>query len=148
MTIISKSRVRVKPYIFGFSKDEEPVLKVGLNLESVGTKTTQLASLVYTLVKFELIRRDAYSRWRKYLNEVGLRLQGLISYMNVLYDDDQLIYSLKSYYYKSVTPDYDKLALLREANELLETLKEKVEKMKLLSEFQVQSIRNIVPPQT
>jgi len=140
--------VRVKPYIFGFSKDEEPVLKVGLNLESVGTKTTQLASLVYTLVKFELIRRDAYSRWRKYLNEVGLRLQGLISYMNVLYDDDQLIYSLKSYYYKSVTPDYDKLALLREANELLETLKEKVEKMKLLSEFQVQSIRNIVPPQT
>jgi len=124
------------------------VLKVGLNLESVGTKTTQLASLVYTLVKFELIRRDAYSRWRKYLNEVGLRLQGLISYMNVLYDDDQLIYSLKSYYYKSVTPDYDKLALLREANELLETLKEKVEKMKLLSEFQVQSIRNIVPPQT
>ena len=140
--------MRVKPYIFGFSKDEEPVLKVGLNLESVGTKTTQLASLVYTLVKFELIRRDAYSRWRKYLNEVGLRLQGLISYMNVLYDDDQLIYSLKSYYYKSVTPDYDKLALLREANELLETLKEKVEKMKLLSEFQVQSIRNIVPPQT
>ena len=124
------------------------MLKVGLNLESVGTKTTQLASLVYTLVKFELIRRDAYSRWRKYLNEVGLRLQGLISYMNVLYDDDQLIYSLKSYYYKSVTPDYDKLALLREANELLETLKEKVEKMKLLSEFQVQSIRNIVPPQT
>jgi hypothetical protein len=141
MTIITKSRIRVKPYIWGITKQEPPNLKIGLSMESVGTKTTELASLVYTLVKFELIRRNAYDRWQLYLNQVGLRLRDLTAYLNVLYDDENLINSLKAYYYKTKNEDYDKVELLREGNQLKEQLMEKVDQMRILSDFQVQSIR-------
>src|SRR5258708_33860818 len=117
-----KNPIKMKAYGWGVDRREPATLKIGVNLESVGVKSTQLASLVLTLIKFELVRRNAYPRWRLYLNQVGLKLLDLIAYLNVLYDDDDLIKSLKAYYYKSKTPDYVKVTLLCEASKIYEKL--------------------------
>lgn len=142
-TLKQKNKIKVKPYKWGVDKPESAELKIGVNLESGGVKSTQLASLVLTLIKFELIRRGAFPRWRLYLNQVGLKLLDLIAYLNVLYDDEELIRSLKGYYYKSKTEDYDKNTLLQEANELYEQLIAKINSMKALNGFAVHNIRRI-----
>src|SRR5258708_8712301 len=81
-----KNPIKIKPYVWGVDQPEPAALKIGVNLESVGVKSTQLASLVLTLIKFELVRRNAYPRWRLYFNQVGLKLLDLIAYLNVLYE--------------------------------------------------------------
>lgn len=138
-----KNKVKVKPFVFGVDSQESAQLKVSVALESVGYKSTQLAGLVLSLIKFELIRRNAYPRWKMFLHQVGLRLWDLIAYLNVLYDDEELIKSLKAYYYKSKTPDYDKVALLREANELYEQLIRKINSVKVLNDFAIHNIRTV-----
>jgi hypothetical protein len=138
-----KNAVKTKPYIFGVDKPDEAKLKIGVNLESVGTLSSQLAGLILSLVKFELIRRDAYNRWRLYLNQVGLRLKDLIAYLDVLHDDQQLINALKNYYVKTKTPTEDKIELKREANELKELLIEKIKQVKVLNDFPIHGIRNL-----
>jgi hypothetical protein len=135
-----KSPVRVKQFVFGRDPQEEAELKVSKTLESGIPKSTQIAGLVLTLIKFELIRRDAYPRWKMFLHQVGLRLWDLIAYLNVLYDDDELIKNLKAYYFKSKTSGYDRIELLREANELYETLLEKINSAKNLTEFSIHKV--------
>ncbi len=141
MTLITKTPVKINQYIFGVTKDEVVEQKIAMAMESGGTKTTELASLVLTLIKFELMRRDAYKRWRSYLNQVGLRLYDLIAYLNVLHDDEQIIKSLKAYYFKSKNAEYDRTTLLEEADQLIEQLMEKVDQGKILGDFTVQSVR-------
>ena len=137
MKTITKRKVKTKPYVFGVDKPEEPVLRIGVNLESVGTTTSQLSALVLSLVKFELIRRGAYDRWRLYLNQVGLRLKDLITYLNVLHDDEELIRLLKRYYYKSHAPQVDKTELLQEGYALREHLIQKINQVRILNSFPI-----------
>ncbi|MBX4191481.1 MAG: hypothetical protein KW804_01630 [Candidatus Doudnabacteria bacterium] len=138
-----REKVRVKQFVFGLDKEESPELKVGINLESGILKSTQIAGLVLTLIKFELMRRSAYPRWKVFLHQVGLSLWDLIAYLNVLYDDASLIKDLKAYYFKSKSAEYSKVELLREANELYETLLEKINSARALSNFQVHSVRTV-----
>ncbi|MBX4186843.1 MAG: hypothetical protein KW802_01105 [Candidatus Doudnabacteria bacterium] len=138
---MQENSVRIKHYRYGVDEPETADLKIGRNLESVAGKSTQLAGLVLTLIKFELIRRDAYPRWRSYLNQVGLKLLDLIAYLNVLYDDEDLVKALKAYYYKSKADGYDKISLLREANALYEDLLGKINHTKSLNGFAVHTIR-------
>lgn len=136
----SKTKVKTKHYVFGVDKMQEPMLRIGVNLESVNTTTSQLSALVLSLVKFELIRRNAYERWRLYLNQVGLRLPDLIAYLNVLHDDDQLIRNLKAYYFRSIS-GVEKIELLRQANELKEQLVDKIKLAKVLNSFPIQKVK-------
>jgi hypothetical protein len=136
-------QVKIKEFRFDKDPQEKAELKIGVNLESVVVKPTQLAGLVLTLIRFELIRRDAYPRWKMFLHQVGLRLWDLIAYLNVLTDDEELVKSLKAYYFKSKLVDYDKTVLLREANQLYERLLEKINKVKNISEFSVHKIRAV-----
>jgi hypothetical protein len=139
----AKNKIKVKHFIWGVDTPESPTLKISVNLESVAARSTQLAGLVLTLIKFELIRRNAYDRWRLYLNQAGLKFQDLIAYLNVLYDDEQLVRSLRSYHFKSISPEYDKIALKREAYELYHELLGKIEKVKVLNSFPVHNIRAV-----
>jgi hypothetical protein len=140
---LQKNKIKIKTFVFGVDEQPQAALKIGINLESVGTGTSQLAGLVLSLIKFELLRRNAYKRWQMYLNQVGLKLQDLTVYLDVLHDDSELVSSLKNYCVKISKPEYDKVELLRESNQLKENLIQKIKQLKVLNTFPIRQVRTI-----
>jgi len=138
-----KTKIKVKQFVFGVDETPSAALKIGVGLESVGTPSSQLAGLILSLIKFELLRRDAYQRWHLYISQVGLRLKDLIVYLDVLHDDADLVGELKAYYYKSIAEHTDKSALLYESLELREKLIDKIKQLKVLNAFPIHTVRSM-----
>ncbi len=138
---LKTNKIKIKPFVFGIDPQPKvPTPKVGVNLESVVSRSSQLACLVLSLITFELVRRNAYKRWMFYINQVGLKLKDLVVYLDVLHDNRDLVAQLKAFCYKAEAPEYDKQTLIREAYELRQQLTETLKKAEAFNDFQVHQI--------
>jgi hypothetical protein len=95
---INQNQIKINRTIFNMDPRIEKTTKISRNVDSGQTQLQQMGTLILTLLRLEAIRSGAYERWQPYFNEGHLDFPGLLAYLNVFHNDQNIIQKLEKYF--------------------------------------------------